>query len=301
MAGINDDVSFDILKTGLRKLRLLLTVLTVTQVFYIATVVLLVSCFAKQYYIQVPYPSTRIFDTYPVELFSCVDCQGNYEKDIPSWYIVDDKLVGFPFDSDEYSDSVFLLKAHNTLNFIGYSKLISSEYYEKNIGAFVDSLLFYENKGFDSLNYYSKFLKRRELQGTRTVALSIIKDVKRIYSGAVISSEKHLVNDTIAKLVNLDYELKYNCDTTNSRETLMKIYDYFVSIGQYDLAYKISNRPIDFSLFGMSKDSLLLTLPIDTTRNYNFSDTTMTLGSFDKKGKWTDSYLMSSDNGGEGP
>lgn len=51
------------------------------------------------------------------------------------------------------------------------------------------------------------------------------------------------------------------------------------------------NRPINFKSFGFSKDSLLLTFPIDTVREQSYSDTIIRLGNFDKKGIWTDSYL----------
>ena len=247
------------------------------------------SCFVKRYYIDVPYINESIFRTYPFEWFSCVDCQKNYDESI-SWYIDSNKITGNPFSTSEYASKGFLLKGHNTLKFLGYENLMSKEFYKENVQGLIDSLLIKENQEIDSLNYYSMFLYRREIQGTRQTVIEIIKEIKLIFQGVEVILNSDLVNDTIVQLVQLDSKLKSE-NGLDKKQILIEIFDYLISVEQYHLAYQIMNRPVDFSTYDISKDSLLLTFPIDTVKEFRYSDTTIRLGNFDKKGNWTDTYL----------
>jgi len=259
------------------------------KILFISVLILLASCAVKKYYIDVPYANSDIFRIHPFEWFSCENCQENYDNHLTD-YIENNKITWIPFSKDKYTDNGFLLNLHNTLKSISYSNLISNDFYNQNIEGFIDSLLIYENQEIDTSNYYSMFLYRREIQGTRGTVVTIVKEIKKEFKGETVSIDTTFVNDTIVQLVRLDSKLKQS-DTIKKKELLLQILDYLKSINQYHLAYQIINRPIDFSSYGISKDSIILTFPIDTVKEFRYSDTTMRLGNFDKNGVWTDSYL----------
>ncbi len=129
-----------------------------------------------------------------------------------------------------------------------------------------------------------------ERQGTRTLTLEIVKDIKFAFRGFQPFYYYSYINDTLVQLANYDLAIKSN-DTVLSQRFLLEVFDFLNDIGEYSLAYEFSVRPFDFKSFNLDQDSLLMSLPLDTVKESNYPDNANRLGYFDKNSKCTDKYL----------
>lgn len=250
--------------------------------------IILTSCLSRKVYVNVP-SNENFFYSYPFSWLECKSCESNYDSYI-SDHFEDHKIVWHWFDKEQLEDTDLWQVVHNTVKKIGYENVISKDLYETELEGFIDSLLLWDNRSLDTSNYYSKFLRRRELQGTKKLTVEIINDIKVSFDGKQPFIYDMYVNDTLALLAKYDLSLRSK-NTKISQQLLLEVFDFLKSIGEYSLAYQFSNRPFDFSAYNLSRDSLLLSLPLDTVKESYCPDNANRLGYFDKNSEWIDTYL----------
>ncbi|MFB6317966.1 hypothetical protein [Saccharicrinis sp. FJH54] len=185
-----------------------------------------------------------------------------------------------PFDWIRKPDN--LISAHNTLKAIGYEKILSKESYQDTmyfqdrfggmlrhdwegltIEQIIDGLIsfYYQAIRIDT-GYYHDFWKRRINEGNASEVLTVLEDIRDIYSDSnnSVDFQMDLVNDTIKSLLQLDLELQ-SYDTIPSKEFMTRYFDYLVKIGLNHSAYNwmIEQYPNQFD-----KDSINRILKLDT-------------------------------------
>ncbi len=259
-----------------------------SKILIALTIVLFTSCFSSKVFVNVT-ENNKLFNSHPFNWFDCANCDSNYDNYIAD-YFEDNKIAWHFFDEQQLKDTILWLQVHNTVNKIGYNKVISQELYSSEIEGFIDSLLLWDKIELDTSNYYSKFLHRRELQGTRDLSIRIIKDIKFAFTGMQPFYYDRYVNDTIVKLVKYDLALKSK-ETKISQQFLLDIFNFLKDIGEYTMAYEFTIRPYNFNNYLLDTDSLLLSLPLDTVKEFDYPDNTSRLGYFDRNGNWNDSYI----------
>lgn len=260
-----------------------------SKIKYILLILICISCQSRNSYIAVPNNSIEIYNPWTLNWFSCINCQSNYDLILEDC-IFENKLWYIPLPDELYKDSTFLYKLHNTFLSIGYKSLLSKEAYSTLLKPFIDSLYSYRYKEIDTNNYYFKFIQRRKSQGTESIMFSILGDIKNSFQDKPISDASEVIFDTLAGFIKTDLALKSATDT-NKKQVLLESFNYLISIQQYHLAYKLMYLPQNFNTINISKDSLLKTLPLDTIKYANFSDSLIRLGYYDKNSVWNDEYI----------
>jgi hypothetical protein len=151
-------------------------------------------------------------------------------------------------------------KTHNVIKNIGYTSFLTHEEFNKpmnfresyggmhqhnwegqSISNVIDSLVLAFEKPKSSSVYYFDFWERREIEETKEVLGSVLKEIKLIYQGNNPASNDLTEESEIqmASLLKLDLELQeFQANPTN--QFLWKYFDYLISIGLEHSAYNLT-------------------------------------------------------------
>ena len=190
-----------------------------------------------------------------------------------------------------HRDTANILIIHNIIKRIGYKNFISDVEYNKSfesrdnnytIGQYIDSLIFNYNINTDTSNYYYKFWLRRKNEQTGKTLFCIINKIKSIYKNKESNYKTpEILNDTIYKLLDFDYKISRN-SCLSKNEIVLSYFDYLKSIGLEISAFNLIKHVEIFDSLQINRDSLILTLDIDTITKSEWTN----LYDLDGQGKW---------------
>ena len=233
------------------------------------------------------FEASTNYETYPLEWFKCHNCEPNYDN-TASQFIHSGKVFWNPFSATQLKDKDFINSLHNSLKKVGYSKWFTQSFFTQNILPFIDSIQVNQNN--KNLNYYSKFLLRREAQGNKELFLSILNDIKNEFNQIQPSFDPSLVNDTIVNLITLDLEWK-SLDSIPKKQDKLNLFNKLKNANFNSYAYNLIFRHNPYATPDQLTDSCFQTIPKDSIKKDRFQKMYRTLGYYKNK-KWNDSYFF---------